>query len=228
MRNDINNLYSYPAFSSMIKSADVDVVMHVPNRNNSRLPVSNGSAHAEISRVNYGNDFRPGTNNAVALERVSSSAGEDPRYLRGIVSYGDRKLPSRVIFTPPATPATPATPAPPSRISGSRGRSVLGHLITGVTGAGIGAAVPIIYQHNRSDNQQQGEIVSNQVNADTNNKTTPANNPEQLPSSSDFFDKSIDWIKENPVLAGAIGIGALGLGGLGAYAFSDDDDEEEE
>lgn len=42
-----------------------------------------------------------------------------------------------------------------------------------------------------------------------------------------ILDKSMAWIKENPILAGGIGAGALGLGGLGAYALMKDDEEEE-
>lgn len=39
------------------------------------------------------------------------------------------------------------------------------------------------------------------------------------------YDSAVNWIKENPWLATAIGAGGLGLG---YYAFSDDDEEEEE
>ena len=42
-----------------------------------------------------------------------------------------------------------------------------------------------------------------------------------------LLDKSMAWIKENPILAGAIGAGTLGLGGYGAYKALSDDEEEE-
>ena len=40
-----------------------------------------------------------------------------------------------------------------------------------------------------------------------------------------IYDSAVNWIKENPWLAAAIGAGGLGLG---YYAFSDDEEEEEE
>ena len=42
-----------------------------------------------------------------------------------------------------------------------------------------------------------------------------------------YWDKAVNWTKENPWLAGGIGAGALGLGGLGAYYALKDDEEEE-
>ena len=42
-----------------------------------------------------------------------------------------------------------------------------------------------------------------------------------------YWDKAVNWAKENPWLAGGIGAGALGLGGLGAYYAMKDDEEEE-
>lgn len=48
--------------------------------------------------------------------------------------------------------------------------------------------------------------------------------PGQAPNMFTGLEK---WVKENPMLAGAIGAGALGLGGYGAYkAFSNDEEEE--
>lgn len=72
--------------------------------------------------------------------------------------------------------------------------------------------------------------------ADLSQPITLSNNPEDyynkyvhtpatLEDKQAWYDKLVNWIKENPWTAGA---GALGLGGLGYYLLSDDDEEEEE
>lgn len=56
--------------------------------------------------------------------------------------------------------------------------------------------------------------------------------PKAAPASAmdtlgNYWNKAVNWSKENPLLAGGIGAGALGLGGLGAYYAMKDDEEEE-